>query len=142
MGSLGSYRSVCTVVYVSQKIGIFVNQTELRSWIEHRAEMLFVCVKSMVLMVVGIAVATSWGQLSDNAQVALSIAIGLVGLFLWMGSHGAIMDIAAMRADMDDDLRSTTFGKQFSKAPFPVYLILNTFAMLGGSGMLIILVNA
>ena len=96
MGSLGSYRSVCTVVYVSQKIGIFVNQTELRSWIEHRAEMLFVCVKSMVLMVVGIAVATSWGQLSDNAQVALSIAIGLVGLFLWMGSHAAIMDIAAV----------------------------------------------
>ena len=79
------------------------------------------------------------GQLSDNA--GSSIAIGLVGLFLWMGSR-AIMDIAAMRADMDDDLRSTTFGKQFSKAPFPVYLILNTFAMLGGSAMLIILVNA
>jgi len=52
------------------------------------------------------------------------------------------MDISAMRADMDDDLRSTTFGQQFSKAPFPVYLILNTFAMLGGSVMLIVLINA
>ena len=104
--------------------------------------MLFVCVKSMVLMVVGIAVATSWGQLSDNAQVALSIAIGLVGLFLWMGSHGAIMDIAAMRSDMDEGLASTTFGTQFAKAPFPVYLILNAFMMLGSSVMLVIMINA
>jgi len=47
-----------------------------------------------------------------------------------------------MRSDMNDDLRSTTFGQQFSKAPFPVYLILNTFAMLGGSVMLIVLINA
>ena len=115
---------------------------ELRSWVEHRAEMLFVCIKCLVLMVVGVAVATSWGQLNDNAQLALSIAVAVVGLFLWFGSHGAIMDISAMRADMDDDLRSTTFGQQFSKAPFPVYLILNTFAMLGGSVMLIVLINA
>ena len=119
-----------------------MEQGELRSWVEHRAEMLFVCIKCLVLMVVGVAVATSWGQLNDNAQLALSIAVAVVGLFLWFGSHGAIMDIPAMRADMDDDLRSTTFGQQFSKAPFPVYLILNTFAMLGGSVMLIVLINA
>ena len=119
-----------------------MEQSELRSWVEHRAEMLWVCLKCLVAMIVGIALAISWGSLSDNAELALSIAVAMVGLFLWMGSHGAIMDIAAMRADMDDDLRSTTFGKQFSKAPFPVYLILNTFAMLGGSAMLIILVNA
>ena len=47
-----------------------------------------------------------------------------------------------MRSDMDDDLASTTFGKQFAKAPFPIYLILNTLAMLGGTVMLVILLNA
>jgi hypothetical protein len=104
--------------------------------------MLFVCLKCLVLMIVGVAVATSWGQLSDNAEVALSIAVAVVGLFLWFGSHGAIMDIAAIRSDMDDDLASTTFGKQFAKAPFPIYLILNTLAMVGGTVMLVILLNA
>jgi hypothetical protein len=93
-------------------------------------------------MIVGVAVAASWGQLTDNAEVALSIAVAVVGLFLWFGSHGAIMDIAAMRSDMDDDFASTTFGTQFAKAPFPIYLILNTLAMLGGTVMLVILLNA
>ena len=119
-----------------------MEQSELRSWVEHRAEMLWVCLKCLVAMIVGIALAISWGSLSDNAELALSIAVALVGLFLWMGSHGAIMDIAAMRADMDEGLASTTFGKQFAKAPFPVYLILNALAMLGGSVMLIIMINA
>ena len=125
-----------------QNIGDFMEQCELRSWIDHRAAMLWVCLKCLVAMIVGIALAISWGSLSDNAQLALSIAVALVGLFLWMGSHGAIMDIAAMRADMDEGLASTTFGKQFAKAPFPVYLILNALAMLGGSVMLIIMINA
>ena len=116
--------------------------SELRSWIEHRAEMLFVCIKCLVLMIVGVAVAASWGQLADNAEVALSIAFAVVGLFLWFGSHGAIMDIAAMRADMDEGLASTTFGQQFAKAPFPVYLILNALTMLGSSVMLIIMINS
>jgi hypothetical protein len=93
-------------------------------------------------MIVGVAVAASWGQLTGNAEVALSIAVAVVGLFLWFGSHGAIMDIAAMRSDMDGDLASTTFGKQFAKAPFPIYLILNTLAMLGGTVMLVIMLNA
>ncbi|MFL2986038.1 MAG: hypothetical protein ACJZ57_02225 [Candidatus Poriferisodalaceae bacterium] len=119
-----------------------MEQSELRSWIEHRAEMLWVCVKCLVLMIVGIALAISWGSLSDNAELALSITVAVVGLFLWFGSHGAIMDIAAMRSDMDDALASTTFGKQFSKAPFPVYLILNAAAMLGSSVMLVIVINA
>ena len=122
-------------------MGDLMDQTELRGWIEHRAEMLFVCLKSLVLMVVGVAIATSWGQLSDNSEVALSIAVAVIGLLLWMGSHGAIMDISAMRADMDDNMRATTFGSQFSKAPFPVYLILNTLAMLGAPIMLIIMIN-
>jgi hypothetical protein len=52
------------------------------------------------------------------------------------------MDIAAIRSDMDDDLASTTFGKQYAKAPFPIYLILNTLAMVGGTVMLVILLNA
>jgi len=119
-----------------------MEQSELRSWVEHRAEMLWVCLKCLVAMIVGIALAISWGSLSDNAELALSIAVAMVGLFLWMGSHGAIMDIAAMRSDMDEGLASTTFGTQFAKAPFPVYLILNAFMMLGSSVMLIIMINA
>jgi len=119
-----------------------MQQSELRSWIEHRAEMLWVCLKCLVLMIVGIAVAISWGSFSDNAEFALSIMVAVVGLFLWFGSHGAIMDIAAMRADMDEGLASTAFGTNFNKAPFSVYLILNALAMLGSTVMLIIVINA
>ena len=93
-------------------------------------------------MIVGVALAASWGQLSDGAEVALSVAVGVVGFFLWFGAFGAIQDIAAMREDMDDDLRSTAFGKNFSKAPFPVYFILATIAMLGSTVMLIVMINA
>ena len=119
-----------------------MEQGELRSWIEHRAEMLWVCLKCLVLMIVGIAVASSFGSLSDNAEFALSITVAVVGLFLWFSAHGAIMDIAAMRADMDEGLASTAFGTNFNKAPFPVYLILNALAMLGSTVMLMIMINA
>ena len=47
-----------------------------------------------------------------------------------------------MRADMDEGLASTAFGTNFNKAPFPIYLILNAFAMLGGTVMLVVLINA
>ena len=57
--------------------------------------------------------------------------VGAVGFFLWFCSFGAVMDIASMRADMDDSLRTTAFGSQFAKAPFPAYLALTTIVMLG-----------
>ena len=52
---------------------------ELRGWIDHRAQMLWVCMKSLVLMIVGVAVAVSLDGLSDDASVALSVAVGLIG---------------------------------------------------------------
>ena len=69
------------VALLEQSIGDVMEQSELRSWIEHRAEMLFVCIKCLVLMIVGVAVAVSWGQLADNAEVALSIAVAVSDCF-------------------------------------------------------------
>ena len=119
-----------------------MESSELRGWIDHRASMLWVCIKCLVLMVVGVAIALSIDGLSDDSTLPLSIAVGAIGFFLWFCSFGAVMDIAAMRADMDESLRNTTFGSQFAKAPFPGYLALTTIIMLGVPAMLIWMLNA
>jgi hypothetical protein len=43
---------------------------------------------------------------------------------------------------MDESLRNTAFGSQFSKAPFPAYIALTTIVMLGAPVMLIWMLNA
>jgi hypothetical protein len=43
---------------------------------------------------------------------------------------------------MSDDLRASAFGSQFTKAPFPVYIVLTTLVMLGVPVMLIVALNA
>lgn len=119
-----------------------MNSIELRGWIDHRAQMLWICMKCLVGLIIGVAIAVSYGGLSDNAEVALSIAVGVVGFFLWFAAFGAIMDIATMRKDMDDELRATAFGANFTKAPFPVYFAISTLAMLGAPAMLIVMLNS
>jgi hypothetical protein len=47
-----------------------------------------------------------------------------------------------MRKDMSSDLKISAFGSQFSKAPFPVYILLTTIVMLGVPVMLIIALNS
>ena len=114
---------------------------DLHKWISHRADMLWVCMKTLMLMTVGVGVAIALGGLGD-ASMAISIAVGAFGFFLWFCAFGAVMDIATMRKDMDDSLRSTAFGMNFEKAPFPVYFVLMTVSMLGSTALLIVMLNA
>ena len=119
-----------------------MESSELRGWVDHRAMMLWVSIKCLILMVVGVTIALSLDGLSDDATLPLSILVGAIGFFLWFCSFGAVMDIASMRSDMNDSLRSTAFGSQFAKAPFPAYLALTTIVMLGTPVMLIWMLNA
>jgi hypothetical protein len=119
-----------------------MESSELRGWIDHRAMMLWVSITCLILMVVGVTIAVSLDGLSDDATLPLSIMVGAIGFFLWFCSFGAVMDIASMRSDMDDSLRTTAFGSQFAKAPFPAYLALTTIVMLGTPVMLIWMLNA
>ena len=114
---------------------------DLHKWISHRADMLWVCMKTLMLMTVGVVVAIALGGLGD-ASMAISIAVGAFGFFLWFCAFGAVMDIASMRNDMSDDLRASAFGSQFTKAPFPVYIALTSLVMLGVPVMLIVALNA
>ena len=99
--------------------------------------------KCLTFLVVGVAIVAAFGDhLTDNGKLALSIAIGAFGFFLWFCSFGAVMDISAMREDMDDSLRSTAFGAQYGKAPFSAYLALTTIVMLGVPVMLIWMLNS
>jgi hypothetical protein len=118
-----------------------MDNNDLHKWISHRADMLFVCLKSLVLLTVGTAIVVALGDLSDSGALSLSVAVGAIGLLLWFCAFGAVMDIAAMRHDMSDDLKTSAFGSQFSKAPFPVYIGLTTIVMLGVPVMLIIALN-
>jgi len=121
---------------------MLMDDKALHTWISHRADMLFVCLKSLTLTIVGVAITVALGGLSDDAAVALSIAVGALGALLWFCAFGAVMDIAAMRKDMSEELAATAFGTQFSKAPFPVYIGLTTLVMLGTPVMLIIALNS
>ena len=49
--------------------------------------MLWVSMKCLILLVVGVAIALSLDGLSDDSKLALSIAVGALGFFLWF-SHG------------------------------------------------------
>ncbi|MEC7507262.1 MAG: hypothetical protein VX510_10680, partial [Actinomycetota bacterium] len=60
-------------------------------------------------------IALSLDGLSDDATLPLSILVGAIGFLLFLCSFGAVMDIASMRSDMKDSLRSTAFGSQFAK---------------------------
>ena len=119
-----------------------MESSELRGWIDHRAMMLWVSVKCLILMVVGVTIAVSLDGLSGDATLPLSILVGAIGFFLWFCSFGAVMDIASMRSDMDDSLRRSAFGSQFSEEPFPADLALTTIVMLGTPARLIWMLNA
>ena len=119
-----------------------MDNNDLHKWISHRADMLFVCVKSLMLMTVGIAIAVSLNRFSDDGKQALSVAVGALGFYLWFLSFGAVMDIAAMRKDMSEELQGSAFGTQFLKAPFPIYIAVTTLVMLGVPVMLILQLNS
>ncbi|NBS29487.1 MAG: hypothetical protein EBS76_03020 [Actinobacteria bacterium] len=104
--------------------------------------MLWVCLKNLVWLTVGVSIVVALGELSSGASTALSIAVAGIGFFLWFAAFGAVMDIAAMRNDMDDDLKGSAFGTNFSKAPFPVYFGLMSLVMLGTPVMLIIMLKS
>ena len=115
---------------------------DLYRWVDHRASMLFVCLKSLVWLTIGVSLVVALGDLSSGASTALSIAVAGIGFFLWFAAFGAVMDIAAMRNDMDDELRRSAFGTNFAKAPFPIYFGLMTLVMLGTPVMLIIMLKS
>ena len=115
---------------------------DLYRWVDHRATMLLVCLKSLVWLTIGIAIVVALGDMTSGASTALSIAVAGIGFFLWFAAFGAVTDIAAMRNDMDEELRGSAFGENFSKAPFPVYFGLVTLVMLGTPVMLIIMLKS
>lgn len=115
---------------------------DLHRWVDHRASMLFVCLKSLVWLTIGVSIVVALGELTSGASTALAIAVAAIGFFLWFAAFGAIMDIAAMRNDMGDDLKNTAFGANFAKAPFPIYFGLMTLVMLGTPVMLIIMLKS
>ena len=117
---------------------------DLYRWIDHRATMLLVCLKCLVWLTIGVSlvVAIDPSISSSGASTALSVAVAGIGFFLWFAAFGAVMDIATMRNDMDDDLKGSAFGANFAKAPFPVYFGLMTLVMLGTPVMLIIMLKS
>ena len=50
--------------------------------------MLWVSIKCLILMVVGVTIALSLDGLSDDATLPLSILVGAIGFFLWFCSFG------------------------------------------------------
>ena len=94
---------------------------DLYRWIDHRATMLWVSLKCLVFLTVGVSLVVAIDpSLPSGASTALSIAVAGIGFFLWFAA----------------------FGANFAKAPFPVYFGLMTLVMLGTPVMLIIMLKS
>jgi hypothetical protein len=48
---------------------------DLYRWVDHRATMLWVCLKCLVWLTIGVAIVVAIGDLTSGASTALSIAV-------------------------------------------------------------------
>jgi hypothetical protein len=125
----------------AQDGGSEMEQQDIRGWADHRLAMATECIRSFVILIVGVGVVDAVRDLDGSAAVMLSIVTGLVAFMLWFASMGAISDIAVLRNDMNDSLRASAFGGAWLKAPFPVIMGLITITMLGSAAAEIVMVN-
>lgn len=119
-----------------------MEQTELRGWADHRLATATECIRSFVILIVGVAVVDAIRDLDGSSAVMLSIITGLIAFVLWISTIAATADIATLRNDMDDALRATAFGAAWLKAPFPVLMGVITIAMVGAPIAEIIMINS
>ena len=54
---------------------------DLYRWADHRATMLWVSLKCLVFLTVGVSIVVAVGDLSSGASTALSIAVAGIGFF-------------------------------------------------------------
>ena len=76
----------------------------------------------------GLAIILAWSPSGlEDSSVQLAIAAWTVLGSLWsaMTMDGVIADIGAAAKDMDEEMASSHIGRNFAKAPFAAFRILN-----------------
>ena len=91
-----------------------------RDW--HTVILPFTLAHSAILIILGFGGA---GLEDSGVQLALAAMSVLGSLWIVIAFNGAIADLAAGMKDMDEEMASSHIGRNFAKAPFAAFRILN-----------------
>lgn len=82
----------------------------------------FVLAHTGILIVLGFAGA---GLADSGVQLALAAMAVLGSLWSLIWTDGCLADIGAGVQDMDEEMRNSSIGRNFAKAPFAVFRLVN-----------------
>ena len=82
----------------------------------------FVLAHTGILIVLGFA---GEGLEDSGVQLALAAMAVLGSLWSFIWTDGAMADIGAGVKDMDEEMRNSNIGRNFAKAPFGLFRLIN-----------------
>ena len=67
----------------------------------------------------------------DDDRLAVAAMIALVGILALVWNDSAMADLSAGVEDMDEEVSASAMGRNFAKAPFVMFRVLNLVVILG-----------
>ena len=68
---------------------------------------------------------------ADDDRLAVAAMIALVGILALVWNDSAMADLSAGVEDMDEEVSASAMGRNFAKAPFVMFRVLNLVVILG-----------
>ena len=68
---------------------------------------------------------------ADDDRLAVAAMIVLVGILALVWNDSAMADLSAGVEDMDEEVSASAMGRNFAKAPFVMFRVLNLVVILG-----------
>ena len=110
---------------------------EQQTWIEigrNRSADLRTMVAIYGVVSLGLLAVIVFGEAHLEAscdRLAVAAMIVLIGILALVWNDGAIADLGAGIEDMDDEVAASAVGRNFAKAPFGMFRVLNLVVILG-----------
>ncbi len=70
-------------------------------------------------------------EVADDDRLAVAAMIALVGILALVWNDSAMADLSAGVEDMDEEVSASAMGRNFAKAPFVMFRVLNLVVILG-----------
>ncbi len=70
-------------------------------------------------------------EVADDDRLAVAAMIALVGILALVWNDSALADLSAGVEDMDEEVSASAMGRNFAKAPFVMFRVLNLVVILG-----------
>ena len=70
-------------------------------------------------------------EVAADDRLAVAAMIALVGILALVWNDSAMADLSAGVEDMDEEVSASAMGRNFAKAPFVMFRVLNLVVILG-----------